>query len=103
MWHISQHQIFTFYTSKLTIDKSFNRLCDAFDEFVGLDVMAEQMVQKMQFIIEVHKSLRMWSMFGKKKGRHMLLVRDYKTFDDFEVDIKVKMHRLGKKKTLMCN
>ncbi len=42
---------------KLTIDNNLNRLHDVFYESIGPKVMAKRMVQKMQLIIEVHRSL----------------------------------------------
>jgi len=62
MWHSNQHKIFTFYCvskmfTKLTIDNNLNRLHIVFYESIGPKVMARHMVQKMQLIIEVHRSL----------------------------------------------
>ncbi len=42
---------------RLTIDNNLNNLCDMFDEHVGPEVMAKQIVHKMQLIVNVHKSL----------------------------------------------
>lgn len=42
---------------KLTIDNNLNRLHDVFYESIGPKVMAKHMVQNMQLIIEVHRSL----------------------------------------------
>jgi len=41
----------------MTIDNNLNGLCDIFDEHVGLEIAAKQMVLKMQLITNVHKSL----------------------------------------------
>lgn len=49
--------VLTARTSKLTIDNNLNGLCDIFDEHVGLEIVAKQMVLKMQLIANVHKSL----------------------------------------------
>jgi hypothetical protein len=56
-------------TSRLTIDNNFNGLCDVFDEFASLEMMVEQMVQKMQFIVVVHRSLLENVEHAQKKQR----------------------------------
>jgi hypothetical protein len=35
------------YTQTKTIDDNLNGLCDVFDEHVGLEIMANQMILKM--------------------------------------------------------
>jgi hypothetical protein len=43
-------------TPMLTIDINLNGLCDVFDEFSSLEVMAEHM-QNIQLIVDVQRSL----------------------------------------------
>jgi hypothetical protein len=49
--------VFTGCTPRLTIDNSLSGLCDVFDEHVSLEVMANQMILKMELIASVHKFL----------------------------------------------
>ncbi len=42
---------------KLIVDNSLNELCDVVDEHVGSEVMAEHMIQKMQLVSCIHKSM----------------------------------------------
>jgi len=49
--------VFIGRTPILTIDNSLNGLCDVFDEHASLEIMANQMILKMQLIASVHKSL----------------------------------------------
>jgi hypothetical protein len=62
MWHPSKHEILSFMvftgrTPRFTIDNNLNDLCDVFDDHASLEVMAYQMILKMQLITSVHKSL----------------------------------------------
>jgi hypothetical protein len=62
------------------------------------------MVQKMQLIVVVHKSLLENVEEAQKKQRKThVTYKGLQTFDGFELENKVKMHRLGKNKSLMCN
>ncbi len=91
-------------TPRLTIDNNFNGLCDVFDEFVGLEVTVKQMVQKMQLIAVLHRSLLENVEHAQKKQRKThIICKGLHTFDGFESNNKVKMHRLGKNKSLMWN
>jgi hypothetical protein len=91
-------------TPRLTIDNNFNGLCDVFDEFVGLEVTTKQMVQNMQLIVVVHRLLlENVEHVQKKQRKTHVTCKGLQTFDGFESDNKVKMHRLGKNKSLMCN
>ncbi len=61
MWHSSQYKVLPFMalircTPRLTIDINLNGLCDVFDEFSSLEVMAEHM-QNIQLIVDVQRSL----------------------------------------------
>jgi len=40
----------------LTIDNNQNGLCDVFDEHASPEIVANQMILKMQLIVNVHKS-----------------------------------------------
>ncbi len=96
--------VLTRCTPRLTIDNNFNGLCYVFDEFVSLEVTAKQMVQKMQLIVVLHRSLLENVKHAQKKQRKThVICKGMQTFDGFESDNKVKMHRLGKNKSLMCN
>jgi hypothetical protein len=96
--------VLTRCTPRLTIDNIFNGLCDVFDEFAGLEMMAKQMVQKMQLIVILHRSLLENVEHAQKKQKKThVICKGLQTFDGFELDNKVKMHRLGKNKSLMCN
>ncbi len=62
MWHPSHHEILSLHvltrrTPRPTIDNSLSCLCDVFDEQASAEVMANQMIFKMQLIVSVHKSL----------------------------------------------
>jgi len=45
------------HSPKLIVNNSLNELCDVIDEHVGSEVMAEQMIQKMQLVSCIHKSV----------------------------------------------
>jgi hypothetical protein len=49
--------MFTGRTPRLNINNSRSGLCDVFDEQETPEVMANQMIFKMQLITSVHKSL----------------------------------------------
>jgi hypothetical protein len=49
--------VFISCTLRLTIDNSFTGLCDVFDEQENPEVMAKQIIFKMQLIASVHKTL----------------------------------------------
>jgi hypothetical protein len=62
------------------------------------------MVQKMQLIIEVHRSLfKNVEHAQKKKKKTYVVHKALQTFDGFEANNIIKMHTLGKKKYLICN
>jgi hypothetical protein len=89
---------------RLTINNNFNSLCDGFDEHVGLEVLAEQMVHKMQLFTNVHKSLLKNIEQDQKKQRKVhAACKGLQIFDGFEENNKMKMCKPSKKKSLVYN
>jgi hypothetical protein len=75
-----------------------------FDEQENPEVMAKQMILKMQLIASVHKTLlenveqaqkRQWKVYATRKG--------LQTFESFTENAKVKMCKPGKNRSLLSN
>jgi hypothetical protein len=96
--------VLTGRTPRLTIDNSLNGLCDVFDEQKSLEIMAYQMILKMQLIASVHKSLLENVEYAQRKQRKVYVARKgLQTFEGFTENTKVKMRRPRKKRSLFSN
>jgi hypothetical protein len=96
--------VLTGCTPRLTIDNSLSGLCDVFDEQKNLEVMADQMILKMQMITSVHKSLLENVEHAQRKQRKVYVAKKgLQTFEGFIQNTKVKMRRPGKKRSLFSN
>jgi hypothetical protein len=85
---------------RLTIDNSLNGLCDVFDEQASPEVMANQMILKMQLITSVHKFLLENVEHAQKKQRKAYATRKgLQTFKGFTENTKIKMRRLERRNT----
>ncbi len=94
--------VFTGYTPKFTIDNSLSGLCDVFDEQESLKIMANQMILKMQLIASVHKSLFENVEHVQRKQMKVYVARKgLQTFEGFTKNTKVKIHKPGKKRSLL--
>jgi len=85
---------------RLTIDNSLSGLCNVFDEQASPRVMVDQMIFKMQLIASVHKSLLENVEHAQKKHDAK---KGLQTFEDFTKNTKIKMRRLGKKRSSLSN
>jgi hypothetical protein len=89
---------------RLTIDNSFNGLCDVFDEHASPEIMADEMIIKMQLITSVHKSLLENVEHAQRKQRKVCVAeKGFQAFEGFVKNNKVKMRKPGKKKSLLSN
>ncbi len=91
-------------TPRLTIDNNLNGLCDVFDEQASPEVMANQMILKMQLIANVQKSLFENVEHAQRRQRKVYATRKgLQTFEGFIENTKVKMRRPGNKRSLFSN
>ncbi len=91
-------------TPRLTIDNNLSGLCDVFDEQENPEVMAEQVIHKMQLIASVHKTLLENVEHAQRRQRKVYVAKKgLQTFEGFTKNAKVKMCKLGKKRSLFSN
>jgi hypothetical protein len=96
--------VLTRHTLRLTVDNDLNGLCDVFDENAGPKVMVKQMIHMMYLIASVHKFLlQNVEQVQKKQKKVYVVCKGLQTFDGLEENNKVKMRRLGKKRSLINN
>jgi hypothetical protein len=96
--------VLTGRTPRSTINNNLSGLCDVFDDQESPKVMANQMIFKMQLIASVHKSLLENVEHDQRKQKKVHVVRKgLQAFEGFTKNTKVKMHRLGKKRSLFNN
>jgi hypothetical protein len=94
--------VLTGYTPKFTVDNSLSGLCDVFDEQESPKIMADQMILKMQLIASVHKSLLENVEHVQRKQMKVYVARKgLQTFEGFTKNTKVKIHKPGKKRSLL--
>jgi hypothetical protein len=100
----SPFMVFIGCTPRLTIDNNLIGLCDVFDEQENPEFIAKQMILKMQLIANVHKTLLENVEHAHRKQRKVYAAKKgLQTFESFTENTKVKMHRLGKKRSLLSN
>ncbi len=87
---------------RLAIDNNLNGLCELVDEQMGLETIVEQMIQKMQLVFSIFKTLLENVEQAQKKQRKVYtLWKGLQLFIGFEEEGgHIKMQKLGKKKNL---
>jgi len=91
------------HNPRLTTNNNLSVLCVVVGKQVGHEVMVEQMINKMQLVANIYKTLLENVEQAQKTQRKVYVARKgLQLFERFEErDTKVKMRKPGKKRNLM--